>query len=135
MKTIHLIRNLITLGAAAELIAGCASDNYKNGAHTAATLNDSSGMVANGNRLIDESLADLNELVSNPNPDLRKQFNRFNHAVHELGVSDKDVASKAGEMRSQGANYFANWDKESAQIHNEDIRHRSDTRRSEVAAR
>src|SRR5580658_9855104 len=85
MKRIDLIRNLSTLAAAAGLITGCASDNYKNGADTAATLNQSSSMITKGNSLIDESLADLNDLVSNPNPDLRNQFNRFNHAVNELG--------------------------------------------------
>jgi len=135
MKTIHHIRNLLTLATAVGFMAGCASDNYKNGANTAATLTASSGMVANGTRLIDESLTDLNDLISNPDPDLRKQFNKFNHAVHELVVFDKDVASNAGEMRAQGVVYFANWDKESAQIQNEDIRNRSEARRKEVAAR
>ena len=33
------------------------------------------------------------------------------------------------------AAYFAGWDQESAQIQNEDIRSRSETRRNEVAAR
>jgi chorismate synthase len=55
--------------------------------------------------------------------------------VNELGESAKDLASKAGEMKAQGADYFAKWDKESAQIQNEDIRGRSETRRNEVASR
>ena len=134
MKTTNFLHNLFTL-AAAGFMAGCASDNYKNGASTAATLNQSSCMITKGNTLIDESLADLNDLVSNPRPDLRKQFNKFNHAVDLLGDSAKDVASKAGEMKSEGVDYFARWDKESAQIQNEDIRSRSETRRNEVAAR
>jgi hypothetical protein len=133
MKTIQFIRNLSTL-AAVGFISGCASDNYKQGADTAATLTQSSQMITKGNTLIDESLADLNDLVSNPYPDLREQFKRFNNAVDGLGVSVKDVAGKAGEMKSQGADYFARWDKEAAQIQNEDIRSRSETRRNEVAA-
>jgi hypothetical protein len=74
-------------------------------------------------------------LVSNPYPDLRKQFAKFNDAVNDLGDSEKDIAGKAGEMKAQGADYFASWDKESAQIQNEDIRSRSETRRNEVASR
>jgi len=134
MKTIELVRNFSTLAAAAAMITGCASDNYKNSASTAATLNQSAGLITKDNTLIDESLADLNDLVANPYPDLRIQFDRFNHAVDRLGASARDVASKAGEMKSQGANYFARWDKESAQIQNEDIRNRSEIRRNEVAA-
>jgi hypothetical protein len=135
MKAIQPIRNLFTLAAVVGFITGCASDNYNKSARTAATLSQSSGMITKGTTLIDESLADLNDLVSNPHPDLRKQFEKFNNAVDELGVSEKDIASKAGEMKSQGAEYFAGWDKESAQIQNEDIRSRSETRRNEVASR
>jgi hypothetical protein len=135
MKAIQLIRNLFTLSAVVGFITGCASDNYKRSANTAATLTQSARMITKGNTLIDESLADLNDLVSNPYPDLRKQFKTFNNAVDELGVSAQDIASKAEEMKSQGADYFARWDKESAQIQNEDIRSRSETRRNEVASR
>jgi hypothetical protein len=135
MQPIQLIRNLATLATAVGLITGCASDNYKNSASTAASLNQASGMINKANTHIDESLADLNDLVANPAPDLRKQFDRFNHALDELGVSSKDIACKDGEMKSQGADYFAKWDKESARIQNEDIRSRSETRRSEVSAR
>jgi hypothetical protein len=135
MQPIQLIRNLVTLAAAAGLITGCASDNYNKSAKTAATLNQSSRMIAKGNTLIDESLADLNDLVSHPYPDLRKQFAKFNASVNDLGESERDIAGKAGEMKAQGADYFASWDRESAQIQNEDIRGRSETRRNEVASR
>jgi DUF2959 family protein len=134
MKTIQLIRNLFTLTAAAGLITGCASDNYNKSASTAAAFTKSSGMITKGNTLIDVSLADLNDLVSNPAPDLRKQFDMFNDAVNKLDVAAKDIASKAEKMKSQGKDYFAKWDEELAQIHNEDIRSRSEARRNEVAA-
>lgn len=117
------------------MITGCASDNYKNSANTAATLNHSSDMIAKGSTLIDATLADLNDLIANPNPDLRKQFDRFNDTVDRLNVSVRDVIREAGEMKAQGANYFARWDVESAQIQNEDIRSRSESRRNQVAAR
>ena len=135
MKTLPIIRNLLTLVAIAGLVSGCATDNYHKSANTAAALTQSSGMITKGNTLIDESLAGLNDLVSNPYPDLRKQFEKFNNAVNQLSLTSRDIASKAREMKSQGALYFAKWDKESAQIQNEDIRSRSETRRNEVASR
>ena len=135
MKSNQLIPNLLTLTAAVALITGCASDNYQKSANTAATLNASSRMITKDNTLIDESLADLNDLVSNPSPDLRVQFKKFNNSVDKLGGAATDLASEAGEMKSQGRDYFAGWDKESAQIQNEDIRSRSENRRNEVASR
>jgi hypothetical protein len=134
MKTILPIRNLFTVAAIVGFITGCASNNYNRSANTAATLDQSSSMVIKGSLLIDESLADLNDLVSNPAPDLRKQFEKFNNVVGELDASAKDLAGKAREMKSQGKDYFAGWDKESAQIRNEDIRTRSEARRNEVAS-
>jgi len=134
MKTIPHLRGLLTVTAIAGFITGCASDNYHKSADTGAALTSASRMIAKDSDLIDESLRDLDDLVTNPNPDLRKQFRKFNRAVNELGDSASDVASKAGEMKSKGGDYFAGWDKESAQIQNEDIRNRSETRRNEVAA-
>jgi hypothetical protein len=76
----------------------------------------------------------LNDLVSNPNPDLRKQFKTFDSSVNDLGSTAGDVSSKAEEMKSEGAAYFAKWDKETASMQNEDIRYRSEARKNEVAA-
>ncbi|MEI9960889.1 MAG: DUF2959 family protein [Limisphaerales bacterium] len=54
--------------------------------------------------------------------------------MNALSSTATDVANKSEEMKSQGAAYFANWDVETAQIHSEDIRHRSAARKQEVAA-
>jgi hypothetical protein len=135
MKIKKLILNLFTLIIATGFITGCASDNYKKGARTAAALTKSSDTITKGNTLIDKSLAKLNDLVSNPNPDLRKQFKAFNASVNDLGSTAKDVASKAEEMKTQGVAYFAKWDEEAAKMRNEDIRNRSEARKNEVASR
>ena len=135
MKTTQLLRPLFTLTVVAGLITGCASPNYKKGASTAVTMDESSGLIAIGNTRIDESIGSLNDLVAAPNPDLRPQFQRFNTAVHDLRGSAADIAGKAAQMKIQGAEYFAGWDRELAKMANEDIRSRSETRRNEVAAR
>jgi len=135
MKTPTLVRNLFILATAVGLITGCASTGNDKAASTARALTKSSAMIVKGNTLIGQTLANLNDLVSNPNPDLRKQFNTFNSSVNDLGSIAKDVRSEAEDMQSQGAAYFANWDKETAKIQNEDIRYRSEARENEVAAR
>jgi hypothetical protein len=135
MKMNKHILNLLTLAAAAGLAAGCASTGNDKAASTASALTESSGMIARANTLIGQTLADLNDLVSNPKTDLREQFKRFNSSVDKLGSTDKDVSSKAQEMKSQGAAYFKKWDNEMAKMHNEDIRNRSEARKDEVASR
>ena len=134
MKTKKLILNLFTLAAAVVLATGCASTGNDKAASTSKSLAKSSHMIVSANALIDQTLAKLNDLVSNPNPDLRKQFDAFDSSVNDLGSKDLAVACQAKEMKAKGAEYFENWDKETAQIRNEDIRNRSEARQREVAA-
>ncbi len=134
MKKNKLILGFFPLALAAGLISGCATTGYEKGNSTANTLSASSHMVAKANVLIDETLANLNDLVSHPGPDLHKQFNAFNNSVNELGMTSRDVTVKSDRMKLQGAAYFKNWDDEAAMIKNEDIRKRSVARKNEVSA-
>ena len=133
MKTKKIILNLFTITAAVVLVTGCASTGYDKAASTSKSLTKSSCMIEKGNTIIDQTLAKMNDLVSNPNPDMRKQFEAFNSSVNDLGATAQAVACQDKEIKSKGADYFANWDKETAQIRNEDIRHRSEARQHEVA--
>jgi hypothetical protein len=134
MKTKKLILSLFTFATAVVLATGCASTGNDKAASTSKSLTKSSRMIVKGNTLIDQTLARMNDLVSNPKPDLRKQFDAFNSSVNDLGSTDLAVACQAKEMKAKGADYFENWDKETAQIRNENIRQRSEARQHEVAA-
>jgi hypothetical protein len=134
MKTKRIIINIATL-VVAGLIAGCASTGNDKAASTATALTKSSTQIANGNSLIDQTLANLSDLVSNPKPDLRKQFKAFNSSVDKLAATAKGVERNTEGMKSQGAAYFGKWDKEAAKIQNEDIRNRSESRKDEVTAK
>jgi hypothetical protein len=134
MKTKKLILNLFILAATIGLAAGCASTGNDKSASTVKSLAKSSRLIDKGTVLIDQTLANLNDLVTNPNPDLRKQSAAFSSSLNDLGSTAKDVSSKADEMKAQGAAYFAKWDEETAKMQNEDIRHRSQARKQEVAA-
>jgi hypothetical protein len=134
MKTKRLILGFFPLAIAAGLVTGCATTGYEKADSTATTLSMSSDMVAKGNVLIDETLVNLNDLVSHPGPDLHKQFNDFNNSVNELGLTARDITVKSERMKVQGAAYFKNWDNEMAKIKNEDIRQRSEARKNEVSA-
>ena len=130
-----LLTCLSAVALAVGFVTGCASDNYQKGAGTASALNHSSELIAKGSSQIDDSLAALNDLVSNPQPDLTIQFNAYALAVDNLDATAKDVAAKNQAMQAQGAAYFEGWDNEIATMQNEDIRSRSEVRRNEVAKR
>ena len=134
MKTKKIILNLFALATAIGLVTGCASTGNDKAASTARSLAKSSDTIVKCNLLIDQTLANLNDLVSNPSPDLQKQFKAFDSSVNELGSTARSVSRQAEEMKSEGAAYFAKWDEETATMRNEDIRHRSEARQQEVAS-
>lgn len=134
MKPSNFRLTVLTLATVA-LIAGCTTANYKQGAATASALTDSANRINEGNASIDQTLSNLNDLVSNPQPDLRKQYGKFSSSVDDLGATQRDVDDKAGNMKASGAAYFEKWDLELSKINNEDIRQRGETRKQDVAAR
>lgn len=135
MKAKQLVLNFFGSVAILGLIVGCSSAGYEKAADTATSLTKASDGIAKGNALVDQTLAALGDLVNNPKPDLRKQFGTFNDAVTRLSSTAKDVDGKAKGMKSQGADYFKNWDKQLAAMKNEDIRNRSEARKGEVASK
>ena len=130
-----LIRNLLTIATVVGLATGCASTGKDKSARTVKSLAESSSLIEKANGLMGQTLTQLNDLVANPAPDLQKQFAAFNSSLNKLGDVDKAVRRQAEEMKLMSAAYFAKWDEETARMQNEDIRHRSQARKQEVAAR
>ena len=135
MITKQTLRNLALCVAATGFFAGCATANYNKAASTSAALTESAALVAKGSDQIDRSLAALNDLMTNAQPDLRVQFKTFDTSVNDLGDNAKAVSSEAEDMQAQGTAYFDEWDKELAGIRNEDIRTRSENRKDEATAK
>lgn len=122
------------LVAALAVLAGCASHNYDQGTATAAGLQASADKIAAADGQLDATLAALNDLVNNPQPDLRPQYNKFSDNVDDLGTLAKHVADSVATMRKNGKAFFAAWNEQLATIQNEDIRNLSAARQQEVSA-
>ncbi len=132
MKTKSLILNLLTL-AAVLAFAGCASSGYQKGSKTGANIQDAANRIAALPARIDQTLAALNDLVANPQPDLRPQFKTFSSQLADLTSAGQDIADARRSMEANGKEFFAKWDEELAKIQSEDIKARSQSRKEEVA--
>lgn len=99
------------------------------------SVDKAAGEVAEINGRLDGALRALDDLVNHPTTNLRRQYNAFSTALNQLENSTETLSKVSSEMQTQGQNYFINWDREIAAIHNEDLRNRSEQRRADVAAR
>jgi hypothetical protein len=128
--------NLISIVVAAGfalVIAGCATSGYDAGTKTAANIQDAANRIAAVPGLIDQTLGAMNDLIQNPQPDLRPQFKKFSSQLDSMISEAKDIGDARRSMDSKGKEFFAKWDEQIAQIHNEDIKARSQSRKEEVS--
>jgi len=128
------ILNLALIAAVLGAV-GCASSGHDKSESTAISLQASADKIVKGQGIRDQMLTALNDLVNNPQADLRPQFKKFTSAFSDFESIVKDVQGKVASMQGKGAAYFEKWDADLAKIQNEDIRSRSLARKSEVSDR
>jgi len=129
MKTIKLF---LTVAVAATLAAGCATSGYEKGNKTAGNVQKAADQIGALTANVDSTLTALNDLVNNPKPDLRPQFKTFDSSLKSLESDAKSLEKARMSMGSEGKEFFAKWDEQIAQINNEDIKARSQSRKAEV---
>lgn len=115
--------------------AGCATSGYKTNEKTASTLEALAGRIELAGAQMDIAVTELNNLVNNPQADLRPQFNRFSAAVNKLNSLSSSVQKAETDLQSRSKTHFDSWDKELTTIQNEVIRSNAQARKSEVLNR
>ncbi len=128
----RMIRTGALLPALVVLAAGCASAGYKKGDTAARGMQRAATEVQAETRAIDATMDALRELVNNPAPDLKPQFENYRSTLRRLVARANQSERTRARMERQGAEYFTAWDKETAEINYGIIRDRSESRRAEV---
>lgn len=132
------VKNLNTLAIAgltvglAVLVGGCASSGYRKSEQTASSLESSAQRIESDTMQLQLAIVTLNDLVNNPQPDLRPQFKKFSAAVGKSDALTKTIQEADANLQARSEVYIAEWDKELAAIQNEAIRARGQARKLEV---
>ena len=87
--------------------------------------------VREGQKRVRATTVSLNELVTKP-ADLSKQFGQYVKNLDSLESQAASVRKAADKMAKEVDTYIKKWSEELAQIKNEDIRARSETRQQQV---
>jgi hypothetical protein len=134
MKIKQLLITLaaLTVAATTALFTGCKSAGYDTGNQAAAGIQATADRIAASSGQIDAVLASLNDMVEKPQADLRPQYKQFTANLSALESSAKEVAAGRQSMADKQKELFAKWDEQLAQIKNEDIKARSQSRKDDV---
>lgn len=135
IKPIQFVACLAACASTLLLGAGCASSGYDKGNQTAQNIQTAANRIAALPAQINKTMASLDELVNKPQADLRPQFKQFSANLSEVESAAKDIAAARRSMGEKSKAFFAEWDKQLAQINNEDIKARSEERKKDVASR
>lgn len=112
---------------------GCASTNYKKADAASESLQTAALHIQAESRAIDVALVSLNDLVNKPAPDLKPQFSRFSKALDRLVAASERAEKAAQAADHKSAEYFQDWDKETASIKYEAVRDQSVSRKTQVS--
>ena len=132
---IKLATCIVTCAAVWALAPGCASSGYDKGNKTAQNIQTAANRIAVLPAQVNKTMASLNDLVNKPQADLRPQFKQFTSHLAEVESAAKEIAAARRTMGEKSKEFFADWDKQLAQINNEDIKARSEERKKDVAAK
>lgn len=137
MKT-YSINKIISVAVLVNVLlglAGCVTAGYRTSERTAANLQALATKIESTGAQMDIAVTELNNMVNNPQPDLRPQFDRFSAAVSKLGALSNSVHKADNDLQARGKVHFENWEKELGAIQNEVIRSSGQARKLELQGR
>jgi chromosome segregation ATPase len=134
MKTLNQTLVLVSLTAgAAWLLAGCGTTSgYKQADKTGEGIATFREEVLNGKKAIDATVASLDQVAASAATDPRKPFEQFSKDVANLESTAAKIRKRGQDMREQGDAYFAQWQKQLAEVKNPDIQKLASERQAKL---
>jgi hypothetical protein len=114
-------------------VCSCASTNYKKADAASESLQKAGRQIQAESYTIDLTLAALDDLVNKPAADLKPQFERFNASLDRLVAASNRAQKAADTAHKKSADYFENWDKQTADIKFDAVRDQSVSRKTQVS--
>ena len=133
MKTKSIKTLLLTTLAAAALSTGCGTTSgYKQADKTGAGVAEFREEILNGKKAIDATMKSLDQIAASATTDPRKPFEQYAKSVANLESTAAKARKRAEDMQQQGKTYFAQWEKQMAEVQNPEIRNLASQRKAKL---
>jgi hypothetical protein len=137
MKCIKHMTALVACSLAAGstlLFTGCGSTSgYKQADKTGQGIADFRAEVMNAKKAIDDTVKALDQVAVTAATDPRKAFEQFSKSIANLESAAAKTRKRGEDMKAQGQAYFAQWEKQLAEVKNEDIRKLAAERKAKLS--
>jgi hypothetical protein len=132
-RYVHI--GVVALGLAlAEAGTGCSSDNgggrTQENQKAIVSLKDTRGDLVKGKAEVNDATAALDKLTAGGN--LEQSFKQYSAAVKDVEAAGNRARARAQQMRENGRQYVTNWEKETEQITNPELKAGAAVRRQKI---
>lgn len=133
MHTTSIKTLILTTLAAAALSAGCGTTSgYKQADKTGEGIAEFREEIVNGKKAIDDTMKSLDAVAVSATTDPRKAFEQYSKNVAKLESAAAKARKRSQDMKDQGKAYFAQWEKQLAEVQNAEIRNLAAQRKAKL---
>ncbi len=118
---------------AAWLLVGCGTTaGYKQADKTGEGIAEFRAEILNGKKAIDQTMVSLDKIAASATTDPRKSFEEYRKSVANLESTAEKVRKRSQDMQARGKAYFAEWEKQLAQVKNPEIQQLAAQRKAKL---
>jgi len=126
---------LFAAAALAAALSGCGTTSgYQQADKTGAGIAELRDEVINVKKAVDAALKSLDQIAVSATTDPRKAYEQFSKAVANVEKAEQRAKDRAETMRSQGDEYFKNWEKQLSEVHSPEVRRLAEERKVKLRA-
>lgn len=120
--------------AAAQLLttANAAPDGYKLADKTGASIAEFRDEIVNVKKEVDATMTSLGQIVAEATINPRNAFKEFDRNVPGVDSAAQKAKKHAEDMKAKGQEYFKQWEKELANVNNQEIRKLAEARKAKL---
>jgi hypothetical protein len=135
---IHTNTRILTLAAwaiaAAQFFAAAevSAADYKHAERTGKGIAEFRDEILNIKKEADATMVALDKIMATAASDPRKAFKEYDSAVPRLEGAAEKARKRSEDMKARGQAYFKEWEKQLAELKNEDVRKLADERKAKL---
>ena len=134
IKHSRLIAIVTTALAMPAFFTGCATSGYQQADKTGAGIAQFREEISKAKLAVDDTVKSLGQVAVSANTNPREAFQQYSKSLANLESTAAKAKSRAADMKAQGQTYFANWEKELAQVKNPEIKNLAVQQRTKLQA-
>jgi hypothetical protein len=121
-KQLKLITLVTVTLATATFFTGCATSGYQQADKTGAGIAQFRDEIAKAKLAVDNTVKALGQVAVTANTNPREAFKEYSKSLANLEAAAAKAKKQSQDVKAQGQTYFANWEKELAQLKNPEIK-------------